>query len=154
MDQIATKFSNKYVSAINSRLQIFIDGLRPITDHKNIFGIISLSLCIWSIELFVYYSISQAYSVPLNIGNCIMFMVVVNFSSLIPSAPGAIGTIELFATKALVTIGVLKETALAMVLSQHLIQYLVVGIPGLIFMLTWKAYTQSISDMRDEPSNC
>ena len=66
-------------------------------------------------------------------------MVAVNFSSLIPSAPGGIGVIEAVASAALVSIGVPRELALVMVLTQHVIQYIVVCIPGAIMTLSWRA---------------
>ena len=70
-----------------------------------------------------------------------------NFSSLIPSAPGAIGVIEAIASGVLISSGIDKELALPMVVTQHLIQYLMVGIPGIIVMLTWK---KEIAAIREE----
>jgi len=80
--------------------------------------------------------VTRAYGVEISLPACVLFLVAVNFSSLIPSAPGAFGVIEFVAKAVLVSIGIRPELALAMVLTQHIIQYLVVGIPGVIIMLT------------------
>ena len=68
----------------------------------------------------------------------VLFMVAVNFSSLIPAAPGGIGVIEAVVKTVLVSVGIDAELALAMVITQHIMQYLVVGIPGAAIMMTWR----------------
>ena len=78
-----------------------------------------------------------------------LFLVAVNFSSLIPSAPGAIGVIEAVTTAVLMSLGVEKEHALSMVLTQHAIQYLVVGLPGVVMLFTWKKH---IKDSENDSS--
>lgn len=112
------------------RMKRFMEGLAPLYQIKRLFLIITLSVVVWAIELFVYYLVSSAFKIDLSISALSIFLVAVNFSSLIPAAPGGIGVIEAFATFVLTKIGVPKETAFAMVASQHLIQILVVGIPG------------------------
>ncbi|NLF24468.1 MAG: flippase-like domain-containing protein [Deltaproteobacteria bacterium] len=121
--------------AVN-RFEVFIDGLSPLTKTSRLPGIVFFSILIWFIELGVYYLVTRAYGVDLSVAACVFFLVAVNFSSLIPSAPGAFGVIEFVAKAALVSLGVNGELALAMVITQHLIQYLVVGVPGLFVMLT------------------
>jgi len=115
------------------RAHRFVEGLEPLLQAKKMFWISIWSIAVWAVELFVYYLVAQAYDNPLSIGVVALFLAAVNFSSLIPAAPGGIGVIELFATKALVLVGVDSEIAFAMVISQHLIQILVIGIPGSYF---------------------
>ena len=91
----------------------------------------------------MYWSVSRAYGESLTLPLCVVFMVAVNFSSLIPAAPGGIGVIEAAGTAVLVSVGVEREHALTMVLTQHVIQYLVVGIPGALAVLTWKGRINS-----------
>lgn len=132
------------------KLQIFLEGLSPLCTLRQFIPVALWSLVIWSIELLVYMTVTWAFDAQLTISECVLFMVAVNFSSLIPSAPGAIGVIEAIATSVLVSVGVPKELALTMVISQHIIQYLVVGIPGAIIMLTWKGSLKTIQDDTSE----
>ena len=123
---------------------MFIDGLSPLANLSKLPSIVSLSILTWGIELLVYFAVSEAFATPMSVSVLVLFMVTVNFSSLIPAAPGAIGVIEAVTTTVLVSIGIEKELALSMVLSQHVIQYLVVGIPGLAILSTWKKQVQNI----------
>jgi uncharacterized membrane protein YbhN (UPF0104 family) len=102
------------------------------------------------VELFVYVAISNSFSAALSLQHCVLFLVAVNFSSLIPSAPGGIGVIEAVTSAVLVSIGVDKELALTMVLCQHIIQYLVVGTPGVILSLTWRNTINKMDMISDE----
>lgn len=128
------------------RFQIFVNGLSPLFSRSKILLIILWSVAIWSVELMVYRSISLAYNADLPLSYVVLFLVAVNFSSLIPSAPGGIGVIEAVGSQVLASVGVPRELALTMVITQHAIQYLVVGIPGACLMLTWKRQLQEIKD--------
>ena len=136
---IAGKLNNRASSYILDKLKIFLNGLTPLLTPSKLPGSVSLSIIIWVIELAVYYCIAQSFNCNLSLALCVLFMVAVNFSSLIPAAPGGIGVIELIGSSALVSVGVEKQNALTMVITQHLIQYLVVGIPGLLILIFWKA---------------
>lgn len=115
------------------RLRRFIEGLEPLMVPSRIFILSMLSLCVWGIELFIYAQVAAAFDCSLSLGGLSLFLAAVNFSSLIPSGPAGFGVIELVAKSALVHIGVDPESALAMVVTQHLIQFGVVGIPGVLF---------------------
>ena len=128
-----------------SRFKSFIDGLAPMFSPARGLKILILSLIVWFVELSVYYFVSKAFGADLSIGSLSYFMAAVNFSSLVPGAPGGIGTIELFTTAALGDIGVNPAAALAMVASVHLIQYVAVGIPGIYFFFR-KGRTEMLSD--------
>jgi len=112
------------------RVQYFIQGLSPLLRPGRVLVLTLFSASVWLLELFVYYLVSLGFDQPMSIGGLSLFLAAVNFSSLIPAAPGGAGVIEVFGTLALERIGIDRETALAMVASQHLIQFFVVGIPG------------------------
>ena len=145
-DKFKAKISSRAVHFAIDRLQIFITGLSPLTDMTRLPLIVLWTIAIWLVELSVYILITRAFNTHLGLSSCVLFLVTVNFSSLIPAAPGAIGVIEAIASSVLVTLGIPKEQALTMVLVQHVIQYLVVGIPGAIVMLTWKKQLQQLEN--------
>lgn len=131
------------------RARVFIEGLEPMLRLVKLCNITFLSVIVWGIELSVFYLISLAFHEPLSLGALSLFLAVVNFSSLIPAAPGGIGVIELLATMALSGIGINPEKAFAMVLTQHAIQLLVVGVPGAYFFFSMLG--GKVPDADEEP---
>jgi uncharacterized protein (TIRG00374 family) len=123
---------------IAKKALMFLEGLSPLSSMKTLPIILIWSLIIWGNELMVFYAVTNAYGSDLPIAFVVFMMVAMNFSSLIPAAPGGIGVVEAVGTAALVSLGVPRELALVMVLTQHVIQYIVVGIPGAFLTVTWK----------------
>ena len=149
-DRINERINRKASKYAFDRLKIFINGLSPLCTPSKAAVISLWTIVIWSIELCVYFCIAQAFDASLSLPLCVLFLVAVNFSSLIPAAPGGLGVIEAVASAVLVSIGIPKEKALTMVLVQHVIQYLVVGIPGAVIMFTWKKQLKELK--RDDPT--
>lgn len=123
------------VSYLIQRIEKFIVGLEPLSMPRLLAPVLILSIVVWGVELWAYYLIAIAFSQVLNLGDLSLFLAAVNFSSLVPAAPGGIGTIEAFASFALAKVGINHEVALAMVLTQHIIQFIAVGIPGLFYTI-------------------
>jgi len=160
IDRIGERFQLRaYHYAVN-RLQLFINSLSPLAKISHLPIIMAWSIAIWSIELGVYVAISLAFNVPLGLPQCVLFMVAVNFSSLIPSAPAGAGVIEAIASFVLMSLDIVgptgeiphlaKHPAIAMVLTQHVIQFLVVGIPGVAAALLIKKQIGALRDIKDE----
>ncbi|RMG43434.1 MAG: UPF0104 family protein [Candidatus Dadabacteria bacterium] len=149
-DRINQRIDSKLSNYTFNRLQVFINGLTPLTARKQLPYITLWSIVIWCVELLVYVCISQAFGAHLSGSYCVLFMVAVNFSSLIPAAPGGLGVIELITSSVLVSVGVGRELALSMVVVQHVIQYLVVGIPGALVMASWKKMRKEIEEVEHE----
>ena len=149
-DKILLKFPRKELRYLSERFFHFIEGLTPLVNPALFPKLVAWSLAIWTVELLTFKTISLAYGADLNWNVAVLFFVVANFASLIPAAPGGIGVIEAFGTLALVSTGLPKEQALSIVLTQHLVQYLVVGIPGAIFLISWKNSIKEIEASIDE----
>ena len=137
-ESVSKRLDNKASEYAFDRLRLFLDGLKPLCSARIVPIVILWSTLIWLIELCVFVCVSQAFDANLSLAMCVLFMVTVNFSSLIPAGPAGVGVIEAVTSAVLVSVGVPKELALTMVITQHAIQYLVVGIPGALVMLTWK----------------
>ncbi len=130
-----SKIGMSGVSYLLKRIEKFIVGLEPLAMPRLLLPVLLLSIVVWSVELYAYYLITLAFSQSLNLGDLSLFLAAVNFSSLVPAAPGGIGTIEAFASFALAKVGIEHEVALAMVLVQHIIQFVAVGLPGLYYSI-------------------
>lgn len=137
IEAINSRLDHKFADYTLSRVIIFIDGLTPLFKFNRGWRVIFWSVVIWLVELRLFMAIGDAYRVDVPLQYYVVFLVTVNFSSLIPAAPGGIGVIEAVTSAVLVSVGVNRELALAMVLTQHIIQYAVVCIPGTIIMLGW-----------------
>lgn len=149
---IQHRLDNKTSAYTLDRFQIFINGLMPILKPERILVISLWSIFIWFIELAVYLAVVKAYGADLSLPHCVLFLVAVNFSSLIPAAPGGFGVIEAIASAVLVSVGIEKELALSMVFTQHIIQYLVVGFPGVVIMFSWQHRIKQYKEATNEVS--
>lgn len=148
-DRMHERFNSKASHYTANRIQVFINGLAPLCSIKRLPLLAGWSLIIWSVELAVYFAVCQAFSTALPYTYYVLFLVSVNFSSLIPAAPGGIGVIEAVVTQVLVSVGIQKELALTMVVLQHVIQYTIVGIPGCLVMFRWKSYLRQLESEGD-----
>lgn len=135
LEHLGTIFPGHLSNYTLVRVGRFIEGLEPMLHLPRLARIATYTVLVWGIELMVYAFVARAFAQPLSLGHLALFLAAVNFSSLIPAAPGGVGVIEAFATLALVHVGVERETALAMVVTQHMIQILVVGIPGSLYFV-------------------
>jgi uncharacterized protein (TIRG00374 family) len=136
-----SKLSGKASQYTFNRMQVFIEGLSPLYSLRRLPLIVFWTVIIWSAELAAYMAIAAAFNANFSPQISILFLVAVNFSSLIPAAPGGIGTIEAVASSVLESAGVPKELALTVVITQHVIQYVIVGIPAALIMFTWRKFS-------------
>ena len=125
------------------KVAFFLDGLGGLATARSFLAALPLSLFIWSVELCVCYELCLAFSSPPSLAKVAIFLAAVNFSSLIPSAPGAIGVIEFFGSYSLVQLGVEESKAFAMVSVHHAIQMAVVGLFGSLAFLRFKGFSPS-----------
>lgn len=118
---------------------VFISGLHALKSRRTLVLVIALSIAIWLLEASSYLLMVSAFNVsmpPLRLALAAVFLlVVVNLGIMLPSAPGYVGTFQFFAVMALGAFAVPKETALAVAISSHLMQYLMVTAIGIIFFV-------------------
>lgn len=146
-EYFANKINRKASTYALSRIQVFIDGLSPLRAPRRAVKIALWSILIWGVELGAFAAIAEAFNCALSLSGIVTFLVAVNFSSLIPAAPGGFGVIELIAKSVLVSVGVESgELALSMVLAQHVIQYAVIGIPGAFLLSTLRTQLSDMSE--------
>lgn len=147
LDKVSSRLDRKSSTYALSRVQMFIDGLSPLRNPSRAVRIALWSVVIWGVELGAFAAVSKAFGGDLSLSGTVLFLVAVNFSSLIPAAPGGFGVIELIAKSVLVSAGVASpELALSMVLAQHVIQYAVIGIPGAFLLSTLRSQLADMSD--------
>lgn len=115
----------------------FIDGLRALQRKRAVFSIIAVSLVVWIFEGISYYLIIQGFGLQLSplalVLAALFLLVMVNLGTMIPSAPGYVGTFQVFGVLALSVFGVKREVALSIAIVSHTMQYVLVTAIGLYF---------------------
>ncbi|MBI2953794.1 MAG: flippase-like domain-containing protein [Chloroflexi bacterium] len=123
-----------------SKTSFFIDGLRALRRRRAVLVIVASSLVVWVLEATSYYLIIRGFAVPLSgltlVLAAIFLLVMVNLGTMLPSAPGYVGTFQLFGVLALSAFDVKREVALSIALVSHSMQYVLVTAIGLFFF--WK----------------
>ncbi len=146
-DKVAERFSHNASTYTLSRLQTFIHGLSPLSSPTRAVKIALWSLVIWMVELGVFACVSAAYGSGMPLAGVVLFLVAANFSSLIPAAPGGIGVIEFAVMTVLSSAHFASgDLAFCMATTQHLIQYLVIGIPGAFLLSNLRAQLKDMSE--------
>lgn len=100
------------------------------------FRLFGLTFVIWTIEASVYFLVAQSVNMGISFDGAVFIMVVANFVSLIPAAPGYVGTFDaavLFATK---TLGAPASIRFPYVLMLRFVLFLPITIAGLVFLFT------------------
>ncbi len=116
----------------------FLDGPRPLGTVPRMLYAIAATAIIWGLETAACYLFGKAVWNGMTVGAALLFLVVVNFASLVPLTMGGIGTIEAAGPLFLISSGVSAQFALAMVLVQHAAQYFLTTLSGGIFYLAGK----------------
>jgi dolichyl-phosphate beta-glucosyltransferase len=124
----------------------FVDGLLPLRTPQRLLQAICVTALVWAMETASYYCFGSAVWGGMTIKIALIFVVAVNFASLIPLTMGGIGSIEATAPLFLVSSGIpTYPAALAMVLLQHGAQYVFTTITGALFYVTGSFYAISLA---------
>jgi len=124
------RFPGHITSFARQKSNQLLDGLLPLGDLSRMTSAVAATALIWTVEVGFYYCVSRAVWSGADLRIAVLFLVVVNFASLIPLTIGGIGTIEAVAFAFLTSSGVAAYAALAMILLQHGAQYLFTTISG------------------------
>jgi dolichyl-phosphate beta-glucosyltransferase len=134
------KFPGHVTAFVRKKSSHFLDGLLPLGAGPRMFKALAVTAAIWAIELGFYYSVGLAVWNGMSLRIALLLLVAANFASLIPLTIGGIGTIEAVALSFLVSAGVPRYPALAMILLQHADQYFFTTLSGGILYFTGGFY--------------
>ena len=126
-----------------------VDGLRPMARPATAVQVLALSLLAWAVEGSMYVVILAGFQIPGGLAAAFMGAAVANLATLVPSAPGYIGTFDL-ALQAVLT-GVFAAPAAAAAgatLVVHLALVLPVVVAGLFFL--WRE-DLTLTDLHRRP---
>ena len=130
------KFPGHVTAFMREKAAQLVDGLLPLGTVPRMAGALTATAVIWGIEIGACYYFGLAVWGGMTVRTALLFLVVVNFASLLPLTMGGIGTIEAAGPFFLISSGVSAPLALAMVLLQHAGQYVFTTITGGVLYLT------------------
>jgi len=88
---------------------------------------------VWILETCLYWSVSLAFGLGLNLGQLMLLNGVVNMVLLIPAAPGGLGTFDAAGRAMLPAFGVLAEPALGFTLILRIALWVPITLIGAIY---------------------
>jgi hypothetical protein len=109
----------------------FILGLSVMGSGAGILYLVFLSLVVWGLSAFNGYFMLVAFGLHLGPLALFAWLVVVSLGIMLPAAPGFIGTFQAFTVLSLGLFGVSKETALAVSVVTHAMQFFPITLAGL-----------------------
>ena len=136
-DRIARPLPEKTREKIGGIIESFSSGLGTIRDKKVILPVIVTSILIWLAPILRAYICFVALDLELTLFAAISILVLTTIGSMIPSAPGYIGTTQYACVISLGLYGIGRGEALAYSVLLHITQILPNVIVGLYFM--WRA---------------
>jgi uncharacterized protein (TIRG00374 family) len=133
-----------------------VDGLRVLEDRRAVLAIVPLSLLCWLAELGLYVFLTFALGFRVDMLGLVAGMVIANFVTVLPSAPGYVGTFDLFLKQTLVdSFNVPDATAAAFTILAHTVLLVPVVVGGLLILsfedLSWRGLARGRVESRSQP---
>lgn len=113
----------------------FLQGLESLRSPHEALIVYLVSVVIWLLETGKYWFVMQAF--PMEVGFLALMMMngIVNLATLIPSAPGYVGTFDAPGIAVLVAYGIARGTAAGYILVLHIALWLPITALGAYFMI-------------------
>ena len=113
----------------------FLDGLKSLRSPREAIMIFLTSFLVWLLETGLYWSVSQASGLGLNLRQLLLLNGVVNMVLLIPAAPGGLGTFDAAGRAMLQAFGIQPEPALGYTLILRMALWIPVTLLGAYYFV-------------------
>jgi len=124
----------KLRDAVRRAANALSGALHTLTSRHMLVGMSLMTLVVWVGQTLQVQLLAWAVRTPLSFLDSLMVVGIVSLGTLVPSAPGFIGTWEFFSVAALQLAGVELQAAIALSLVIHGWQFVVAMARGLIWM--------------------
>jgi uncharacterized protein (TIRG00374 family) len=131
---LTAPFPDALADLAEQKAQSFTKGLQSLRRPGTLLQIAVLSVIVWSCETLSYYVLLLGFGLPSALSAAFFMTVVVNLGIMVPSAPGYVGTFEGAGIAALAPYGMPTESALAVAIVAHGVQWLLVTGIGLALL--------------------
>lgn len=138
---------------LESILNAFVEGVSCLRSFRRLMFVFGSSLLVWLIEGTTYSLLGQAFHMQLAMHAFLVTMVIVNLGTIIPSAPGFVGTFQLFCVASLGLFGIGNEVGLSYGLVLNMAEYLPVTMLGILFLALEDLTFKAVMNPEDEPED-
>jgi uncharacterized protein (TIRG00374 family) len=112
----------------------FLDGLASLRSPANILMVFLTSVVIWLLETGKYWFVMHAFNFHVSFFALMLMNGIVNLITIIPAAPGYIGTFDASGIAVLIAYGVEQATAAGYTLVLHVALWLPITLVGAYYM--------------------
>jgi len=112
----------------------FLDGLASLRSPANILMVFLTSVVIWLLETGKYWFVMQAFNFHVSFFALMLMNGIVNLVTIIPAAPGYIGTFDASGIAVLVAYGIDQATAAGYTIVLHVALWLPITLLGVYYM--------------------
>jgi glycosyltransferase 2 family protein len=113
----------------------FLTGITALKSPGRILLVYGLSLVVWGLETSTYAALGAAFHLSIPLIAYAVTMVIVNLGTIIPSAPGFVGTFQVFCVLSLGAFGVSEPQGVNYGLVLNIGEYLLVTGLGILALL-------------------
>jgi glycosyltransferase 2 family protein len=128
--EVLRKGARKNTAALFELGQKFIAGLGTMSRPSTLALCGLLSLLVWLGEAGLFLSVLAGFGLPATVPAALIIMALATLSTLVPSAPGYVGTFHMAAFAGLSLMGVQAAEAASFSIIAHLALWLCTTIPG------------------------
>lgn len=128
----------KFKGAVERIFTNFLHGLQAFSDGKTLLKGFIFSICVWGIEGMVFFILSFPFGLGISYFQSIFTMIIIGMASILPGAPGYVGSVEASGLVALNVFGIDKSLAMAYILTLHSLQWLTVAFWGVRSLIAEK----------------
>ncbi|MGH7801606.1 MAG: lysylphosphatidylglycerol synthase transmembrane domain-containing protein [Thermodesulfobacteriota bacterium] len=121
---------------LSTKFEEFLIGLKGLSSPVDFAFVGFFSALIWLVEGVVLYLITMAFGLSLSPSGIALVLVIINFSTMIPSGPGFIGTFQYAFVLSFGLFSISKEMAIAASIVTQLVFFSIVNPVGI--GLLWK----------------
>ena len=130
----------------------FLHGLGSLRSPREVFMIFLTSIAIWIIETATYWVVMRAFPFSVSFPALMLMTAVVNLFTMIPSAPGYVGTFDTAGIEVLKSFSVVETMAAAYTIVLHIALWLPITLLGLFYMsresLKWREIDVAVGESR------
>ena len=123
------------LQAFADRVRPFVRAARPLAGPVGV-ALGGLTLGVWLIEGTIFWLVGQSLHLDISLVESCFVLVLTAFFSLVPAAPGYVGTYEAAVVFGLDALGVMGGQALTFALLTRFIVFVPITIVGLILLVT------------------
>ena len=114
-------------------IEHFLDGLAALRSPDLLLVAVGIGLIAWTCSALQYYWVFRAFDLPLWGAASYFAVAAIGLSTMIPAAPGYVGTFELAGVAVLTALGATPAGAFSAIVLVHLLQVVPVTVLGLVF---------------------